>query len=297
MTMTWCDFWIYLFISIAGAFLGILGAYRIYRSQLKKDKEKENKAKESQERELLKYFHTLLTQIVATVNVRKGLFYDYIEKQKKNYAELTPMQSVSNNDFARAKNLDDSALFNAWMNRVNMQDKLKEYLTLQAELDYIEGAIINMDSIYDENSRKGFTVLTDVNKTLQKFIFALNKYLEQRRSESGKSASQSADTNFLNKLLIDHLQNSFDNKETPEKYTLNDVKNSLIAPIINHININMLDYPEELSLLIGEMTNGLREVEMQTKHVLQQFEITWTEIDKHLTATNNIIKHLESFKS
>lgn len=286
--MDWCEFGLNFLSTAVGAGIGVLGAYRIYRCQLKKDKEKENRVKNNQDIELLKYFHTLLTQIVATVNTRKKLFTDYIQKQNKNFAELTPMLSVSNNDFIRAKNLDDSALFNAWMNQINIQDKLKKYLTLQAELDYIEGAIANMDSIYNENSKKGFAILSEVNKTLQRFIFNLNTFISKIES-SPLSKS-------LSTLLSEHLHRTYENRETPENYTLNDVKNSFITPLITVINQNIFNYPEDLTLLIGEMMSGFREVEMQTKHVLEQIEYTWEEIDNHINNTNELIKHLESFK-
>lgn len=165
---------------------------------------------------------------------------------------------------------------------------MKKYLTLQAELDYIEGAITNMDSIYNENSKKGFAILSEVNKTLQRFIFNLNTFISKIES-SPLSKS-------LSTLLSEHLHRTYENRETPENYTLNDVKNSFITPLITVINQNIFNYPEDLTLLIGEMMSGFREVEMQTKHVLEQIEYTWEEIDNHMNNTNELIKYLESFK-
>lgn len=152
--MTWCDFWLYLLISIVGAFLGVIGAYIIYRFQLEKDNKKDKHRQELQDKDLLKYFHTLLKQVVATVENQKNLFIEYTENQKQNFTQISSMKTVSNNDFIRIKKLDDAVLFNAWMNNINIQEKLKGYLNLQAELDYIEGIIKNMYSIYDDNAKK-----------------------------------------------------------------------------------------------------------------------------------------------
>lgn len=284
--MTCGDFWLYLFISVAGAFLGVLGAYGIYRSQLKKDRKKENRIKENQERELLKYFHTLLTQIVATIEKKKELFKDYIQKQKESFVEIIPLQSVSSNDFDRAKNLNDSALFNAWMNRIDAQDKLKAYLTLQAELDYMESAIKNMDSIYDSNVAKGFPILVEVNRILQGFCLDLNSFITNNKTPKGEE---------LRLLLAEHLEKSYMNRETPENYTLNNVRGSFLGPVMDIMGSDIANFPRELSDMLGQMIRMFREVEMETRHVLGQFEDTCQEIDRHLDATRGIITYLEPF--
>lgn len=83
---------------------------------------------------------------------------------------------------------------------------------------------------------------------------------------------------------------------TPENYTLDDVRNNFLLPVIDIIVQNKFQYPEELSYLTGSIMQDLRNVQMQTGHILNDFEETWKEIDKYLLRVKQTIKNLESFK-
>lgn len=282
-----CSFIINTLISAIGAFIGIFGSYIIYRSQQKNEQDKERIAKRNKQLNLLKYYRILLNEVIATAEIKTSCIDNYIKEQSKNFAKISPIKTVSNNDFIRIKNIDYSFLFDTWNDLMNSEDKIKEFCDLQAKLDYIEGIFSNMDLIYEENARKGFTVLTDTSNTLKDFVLDLGCYLMNKEM-------QGTEYN-INTILSNYSEEAYKNYGSPD-FTLNEVKKILLNPISTIVEKQPKSLPNYLLALLSKMMNSLNEVEMQTKYVLEQLKQPKEEIDNHLKDIQSFIDRIEKIK-
>ena len=297
--MSVCIFVLNVIIASIGAFIGVGGSLYIYKKQRNADEKKEQERQEAEqikERDtqrakqlnLFRYYEILLNAVVDTAKSKKACIDRYIKKQADNFAEISPIETVSDNDFDRIKRIDYSFLFDAWNDLIESEDKIMEYRELQAKLDYIEDVFFNMYSIYSENANKGFATLVNVNEILRDFVSDLNDYL----NENQKIKKDDTILNELRSILNNYLQKSFES-DGSQSFTLNEVRTFLLEPILKIADETPKVLSDYLLSLLGKMMSLLREVEMQTKYVLDQLSQPMGEIDKHL---NDIQMFIEKVK-
>ena len=202
--MNWCEYFLNLLSTTIGAGVGILGAYQIYRLQVKHDDKKIKEQKLIKERDFLDYYTLLLEDFKETVDYERENIQVFINLQRRELSEIQKIDVVSRESFIRLKTIDHSQLFNAWLDLIVDENKILKYRRLQTTIDFIQEKIGEVDGIYDQISNIVMNYLNNIRTDLLTFIHQLGAFLIDCKKNN--EVAKNKDYIGVAKLFSDHIE-------------------------------------------------------------------------------------------
>lgn len=292
--MKLCEFILNLLISALGAFVGVCGAYIIYRAQVQRENKNEENKNKVEAKNFFEYYILLLKSTLLTIRIQMQCLSEYIDEQQKSYTVLRAIKKVSFNDFERIRKLDQVNLFKTWMHVFPEKniEKIKSYQSLNAELDYLEEITNNIEHINAAHSKESYETLCKANDYVMQLVEKLSNHIKTKIAENeGKLSPDSSEFAVYN-LLINHYERS--NKIIEGKnYSMEDALQTLLIPLESIFVENEDVYPYDIQLLYKNIRCLLESVKLQTQNVIKQYQDRLKEMEKHLIGVEKYMRPMK----
>lgn len=219
----WLDFLSNLFIEIAGAFVGAVGAIYVFYRQIKHDKQKEIEKKIEEQKENNFYLYSLIQAATSKVKQQREslkIFYEEIDKNPTEIPliSLTPMQDLKR----LAKVVDKETYYYSFLEEFGKtKESADKYRKITVSVDYLDAAIIQMEEIlwkglqfdrerklaYKEAFENGMNSAVEIAKQLEKtnpkFSNTIFNYTTLYHKATQK---QQSDFNFIQDNYVNPLK-------------------------------------------------------------------------------------------
>lgn len=163
------NFWSALLIAIIGALVGVLGALYIYRLTERFDINKTLERSSEEQRDALIYFYRLARGAVDHLEHLYKQIQEYAKTQQENYSHIRRLETNSNNDILRLKNIDSLLVFKSYRAFFNSNTNwIIDFKMLYNNLDTIEGLESEIKRLDNENAlqmkRSGDSIKENVDR-------------------------------------------------------------------------------------------------------------------------------------
>lgn len=224
-----------LFVTIIGGFIGFGTTLFFYYRQNQKDKTKEAEAIDSESKDTLKYIKLLIDGVVTTIEQQNKKSKEFGEKVKANPVEIEHLMIIASKDIDRLHLMDSSKVFSTFRHKFSRQSTwLKDFQTLYGHLDFIQGHLREIVSIFKNYQKESYDQLMkfkgivdnlpdvmsdmglEIKRTVaeykkdERFIFLENSIMKYRALADNHGKIADYDSKFLEPVL----------KEVIDKYQL-----------------------------------------------------------------------------
>jgi len=277
-------------LTFLGAFLGFGFSLWIYYKQNKKDKRKEEDQKKKHFKDLLRYYRELLLSVVGVYEKQLNLIDEFISKQKKNLTVLIPLNQIATEDFIRLKNIDNRGTFEAWITIFKSEDTIKQYKTTNSALDFLEGTRLEIDRIYQTNTKHCYEQLMQAKQIIDHIPDRLASIAHQMAQELGESRWENDIYKTINsyfKVYADLTTNIADFEKINENY---------LAPLLELFLKKYSDfiYSDEITMLCKKARVKLQGVRFEMGNIIEELEKTRERTSKSLSIINTAIQRINN---
>jgi hypothetical protein len=248
------SFWIDLFISAFGAFLGIIGAYLIYFVSINHIR-----------RDRLKYIAALLDSVISSVKKQAEHCIQHAKFVTSDPLKLPLLKIEANRDIKRlADKVDQEGVYHAFLNKYSRnQDRYKEFQRIYGYIDYVD---YTLDDLLNFNEK----TLLSIWERKKEYSTAFREAKERVEAIiiNGETKAQYLEyVQFLSKTLENFFNHNHEGENIIYTYQ------SLVTPVRDYLIKNgpMTASNTELMFILNRAVNHYTGIEMAAKHAAKEY--------------------------
>jgi hypothetical protein len=277
-----------LLLTFLGAFLGFGFSLWLYYKENKRDKKKEENQKKQHYIDLLKYYKELLSLIIGALEKQLTLIDEFVLKQKENLTVLVPLNQIATEDFTRLKNIDNRGTFEAWIYTFKTDDNIKQYKTTNSALDFLEGTRLEIDRIYQTNTKHCYEQLMQAKQIIDHIPDRLASIAHQMAQDLGEDRWQNDIYKTINsyfKVYAELTTDIADFEQINDKY---------LSPLLEIFLKEYKDfmYSDEITMLCKKARVKLQDVRFEMENIISELGKTRERSARSISIINTAINKI-----
>ena len=208
------NFFYSLFLPFLTVILSFWGSFIIYKRKNRDDKRKEDKKRNEELSDILKYFKELLKEVSTTIAKQNEESNKFIELIIVNPYEINTLKLLASNEIERIISLDILKIYSAYrfkfLEDENWMDDLR---SLYHILDFIDKHIKEIESIF-KNYRKTTELKLIEFKIKEKFLYPFYNDITKKINDNLINLSFLFNCRDAKIILEDINLNSFETYDT-----------------------------------------------------------------------------------
>lgn len=256
-----------IFIEFIGATFGFGFALWLFYLQINKDRKKAEKQKLDSYRDLLLYYKELLISSINFFSRRLDDLDDYIERQEANIFNVEPLRLNVTNDFLRIKNIDNKGVFEAWTTLFSDANSIKQYKNNNAGTDFLEKHFVEIERMYNENSKHTYNQRSEVNNIIDHIPDTLAMMARRLRDSLGEVIK----TNREYGIIQDYISNY--SVLIQNRASLEEINQKFIHPLLVVYLENSTFYnSDEIIMLCKKARVKLNNIQEEQKQSIKKYK-------------------------